>query len=269
MRLLESLSASALDLLLRASAIRPAVRMVTLRRQDFTDADIRELHAMASRLMSEDLEHFRVHAEANDLVHVFRRVDTGEIVGFQFWRTAPIELPHSRVILGGKLRILPEFRNRGLHLVSGLVFWLQNAMRHPGTRYYRLSMASLFGFVSLTEALASHRIFHPRDPGDEARAIRKAFVALAAENHFRLDEETGLFFVDIFMTPETLERYPPRYFERAAARAYAAANPNFRTNGSYLGFWFRFTPENLHAMLGAIRRKTWGFSRAAPGASLR
>ncbi|WP_235880108.1 hypothetical protein [Polyangium aurulentum] len=265
MTVLESLSASALDLLLRASTIRPAVRMRTLRRESFTDADIRELHAMANRLMSEDLEHFRVHAAANDLVHVFRRVDTGEIVGFQFWRTADIDLPRGRIILGGKLRILPEFRNHGLHLLSGLVFYLQDKLRHPGARYYRMSMASLFGFVSITEALASYKIFHPRDGGEEADALRKAFVALAAESHFRLDEETGQFFVNIFMTPETLGRYPQRYFERPAARAYAAANPDFRTNGCYLGFWFRFTPDNLGAMLGAIRRKLW----RAPGTSTR
>lgn len=262
MSLLESLSAAALALVLRASTIRPAVQMQTVRREDLTDAAIRELHAMASRLMAEDLPHFRVHAAANDLVHVFRRVDTGEIVGFQFWRTAPLDLPRSRVILGGKLRILPEFRNHGLHLLSGLVFYLQNALGHPGTRYYRLSMASLFGFVSLTEALASHRIFHPRDRGEEADAVRKAFVALAGESHFRLDEETGLFFVDIFMTPETLGRYPPSYFERPAARAYAAANPDFRTNGCYLGFWFRFTPANLRALLAAIRRKLWRGARS-------
>lgn len=210
---------------------------------------------MANRLMAEDLAHFRVHAEANDLVHVFRRADTGEVVGFQFWQTAPIALPRSRVILGGKVRIRPEYRNHGLHLLSGLVFYLQTKLRDPRTRYYRLSIASLFGFVSITEALASYHLFDPRACDGEAAAIKEVFVARAEESHFRLDEQTGLFSVDIFMTPETLSRYPPRYFEKPAARVYTSANPGFRTNGCFLGFWFLFTPENLLSMLRAIRRK--------------
>lgn len=244
-----------LDLLLRLSPREPAVRMESVRREDFTEATLVDLHAMANRLMAEELAHFRVHAQANECVHIFRRRDTGAIVGFQFWRTAPMGLPRGRVILGGKLRILPEFRNRGLHLVSGLAFYLQNALRRPWLHHYRLSIASLFGFVSLTEALAEYRLFDPRQRDGEAGAVREAFTSLARESHFRVDEETGLFFVDIFMTPETLGRYPPSYFERPAARIYAQANPGFRTNGCYLGFWFRFTPANLRALTRAIRRK--------------
>src|SRR5690348_14058713 len=85
--------AAALNLLLRASTVRRVVRMETVRREELTEAGIRELHAMSNRFMVEDFDHFRVHAEANDLVHVFRRADTGEVVGFQFWQTAPIALP--------------------------------------------------------------------------------------------------------------------------------------------------------------------------------
>lgn len=251
-----SLSASVLNLLLRASAIDPPVRLVILRREDYTGERLRELHAMANLLMAEDFDHFRVHAEANDLVHVFRRVDTGEVVGFQFWRTAPMQGQSSRAILGGKLRIRPEFRGRALHLISGMLFYLQNQIIHPRARYYRLSIASVFGFVSITEALAGYHLFDPRDRSrEEAAEVRDAFVALARESHFRLDEQTGLFHVGILMTPDTLARYSPAYFERPAARIYASANPAFRANGCYLGFWFRFTPENLRSMTRALWRK--------------
>ncbi|XXF79939.1 hypothetical protein P2318_09375 [Myxococcaceae bacterium GXIMD 01537] len=245
-----------IDLLLRATALHPRVRLDIIDKADFTDATIRELHALAQRLMAEDLEHFRVHAHANDVVYVFRRADTGEAVGFQFWRTAPMELPRSRVILGGKLRILPEFRNHGLHLLAGLAFYLQNQLRHPRCRYYRLSIASLFGFVSLTEALEHYELFDPRRrETEEERALLAAFSTLARESHFDLEEDTGLFRVGILMTPETLGRYPPRYFERPSARVYARANPGFRANGCYLGFWFRFTPANLRALLHTLLRK--------------
>lgn len=244
-----------LDFLLRLSAIRPPVRLERIRREHLSEADLRELHAVSNRLMAEDLEHFRVHAQANDVVHVFRRRDTGAIVGFQFWRTAPLNLPRSRVILGGKLRILPEFRRHGLHLLSGLDFFLTNKLRHPWTRHYRLSIASVFGFVSITEALAHYHPFNPKDSSAEGVAVREAFQALAEESHFRVDPETGLFFVDIYMTPETLSRYPRTFFQRPAARRYAELNPEFRTNGSYAGFWFRFTPANLLSVTRTIARK--------------
>jgi hypothetical protein len=241
--------------LLRLSRHSPAVQLETVRRESLSDALTRELHAVANALMAEDLEHFRVHAQANDLVHVFRRTDTGKIIGFQFWRTAPIGLPGGRVILGGKLRIQPEFRNRGLHLLSGLTFYLQDKLRHPRSRHYRLSIASLFGFVSITEALARYHLFEPRPRTREEQALREVFLTLAQESHFRVDEERGTFLVDIFMTPETLGRYSSGYFERPAARAYAAVNPEFRTNGSYVGFWFRFTPDNLASLTRATLRK--------------
>jgi hypothetical protein len=258
-----SLGAAALDRVLGA-VIEPPVRLETVRREDFSNALLGELHAMARSLMAEEFSHFRVHAEANDLVHVFRRVDTGEVMGFQFWRTAPIELPRSRVILGGKLRMRPELRRRGLHLLSGFLVFLQNKARNPGVRYYRLSLASLFGFVSLTEALADYQFFDPRaSQGGEAGALREAFVKLAAESHFRVDEETGNFFVDIFMTPETLSRYSQAYFERPAAKVYAEKNPAYRTNGCYVGFWWTFSVENLLAMGKAIGRK---MGRRAAGA---
>ena len=240
--------------LLRLSPHSPAVRMETVRREALTDPLVRELHAMANALMAEELEHFRVHALTNELVHVFRREDTGAIVGFQFWRTAPIALPRGRVVLGGKLRVQPAFRNRGLHLLSGLTFYAQDKVRHPLHRYYRLSAASLFGFVSITEALARYHFFEPKPRTAEERALREVFLRVAETSHFQV-EDSGLFHVNIHMTPETLGRYAPAYFERPAARAYASVNPDFRTNGRYVGFWFRFTPDNLAAMTRATVRK--------------
>ena len=246
-----------IDLLLRAARSRPGVRMETLWRQDFTDEGIAELHAMACWLMAEDLAHFRVHAETNDVVHIFRRVDTGKLVGFQFWRSAPMSLPGYRAILGGKLRMLPEFRGRGLHLLSGLLFFLQNKARHPLTRYYRLSIAGLLGFVSITEALRHYHVLDPHDRSPEGRAVMAAFAERAAESHYRVDPETGLIFVDIYMTPETLARFGPSYFARPAALRYAELNPGYRFNGCNVGFWFRFTPANLLSLTQAIRRKLW------------
>ncbi|MBM7786114.1 hypothetical protein [Tenggerimyces flavus] len=243
-----------LDLVLRLAKRRPHVRLQTVRLEELTPELTRELHAMSNRLATEDLAHFEVHAKSNDVVHVFRRRDTDEIVGFQFWRTMPIDLPRSRVVAGGKLRMDPEFRNRGLHLLSGLVFYLSERVRHPRTRLYRISVASVLGFISLTDTLASYTLLRPTATDRESVAVRDVFAALADESDFELRDD-GLIFVDIFMTEETLGRYPAEFFERAAARVYRTANPDFRTNGCFLGFWFRFTPTNVLSLTRAVIRK--------------
>lgn len=224
-------------------------------RRQFTPALLASLHGLANRLLAEDLAHFTRHAETNDCVHVYERTDTGAPVGFQFWRTAALDLPRSRALIGGKLRVDPAFRRRALHLRSGLRFYLEQQVRHPATRFYRLSLASLFGFVSITSALARYQMFDPASPTAEGRAIRGAFQRLADQSHYQLDPATGLFAVGIRMTPETLAAYSDAYYARPEARAYAAANPDWRTNASYVGFWFRFTPANLASLIRTIARK--------------
>jgi hypothetical protein len=232
-----------------------ATRARSIPRRSFTPELLASLHTLADRLLSEDLEHFRVHAETNDVVHVYERVDTGAPVGFQFWRTAAMDLPGCRAVIGGKLRIEPAFRRRALHLRSGLRFYLESQLRHPRTRFYRLSLASLFGFVSITSALADYRLFDPAAGDAEGRAIRGAFEVLAAQSHYRLDPATGLIAVGIRITEQTLAQYAPAYFERPEARAYIRVNPGWRDNGYNVGFWFRFTPANLARMIRTIARK--------------
>ena len=231
-----------------------AVRARSLPRRRFTRALLDDLHGLANRLLAEDAAHFRVHAETNDVVHIYERADTGAVVGFQFWRTAAMELPGCRAVIGGKLRIDPAFRRRALHLRSGLRFYLESQLRHPRTRFYRLSLASMFGFVSITSALAEYRLFDPAATDPEGRAIRAAFERLAAQSHYQLDPATGLIAVGIRVTEATLAQYPASYFERPEAQLYARVNPGWRDNGRNVGFWFRFTPANLTRLVRTI----WG-----------
>lgn len=235
------------------SDVRLRARSVS--RQGFDDALMRRLHEFSNRLLAEEFSHFHVHAVTNDVVHIFEREDTGAIVGFQFWRTSQIDWPRARTIIGGKVRIEPAFRNRGLHLASGLRFYLDCKLRSPMTRFYRLSIASLFGFVSITSALAEYQILDPRAADPEGRAVHGAFRKLAEENHYTLDEETGLPFVNIRPTPEVLAQFAPAYFERPEARIYARTNPGWHDNGNYVAFWFRFTRRNLMKLSRTIWRK--------------
>jgi len=231
------------------------LRARAIPRRRFTPELLDSLYSLANRLLSEDAAHFRVHAETNEVVHVYERADTGAPVGFQFWRTAPMDLPGCRALIGGKLRVDPAFRRRGLHLRSGLRFYLESQLRHPRTRFYRLSLASLFGFVSITSALADYRLFDPRPADAEGRAIRGAFERLADQNHYRLDPATGLISVGIGINEATLAQYPASYYQRPEARAYARINPGWRDNGCNVGFWFRFTPANLAKLIRTIMHK--------------
>lgn len=232
-----------------------AIRARSIPRRRFTPELFGSLHAFADRLLTEDAEHFRLHVETNDVVHLYERADTGATVGFQFWRTAPIDLPGCRALFGGKLRIAPAFRRRGLHLRSGLRFYLECQLRHPLTRFYRLSLASMFGFVSIASALADYRLFDPAATDPEGRAVRGAFERLAEQNHYRLDPATGLFAVGIHMTEATLAQYPDSYYQRPEARAYERINPGWRDNGNFVAFWFRFTPANLTKLVRTVVQK--------------
>jgi hypothetical protein len=244
----------------------PRLRIRGIPQRAFSPALLGELHAMSNRLMTEDFEHFCDHAVTNEVVHVFERMDTRAIVGFQFWNTAPIELPGARAIVGGKLRVLPEFRGRALHLRSGLRFYGEAQLLRPRTRFYRLSLASIFGFTSIVSALAEYRLFEPRPRDDETRALTATFLRLARASHYEVDPASGLFLVRIFMTAETLAGYPDPFFAKPAARVYSAVNPDYRANGCYVGFWFRFSPRNLVSLLRAIRRAAMRPARPATAA---
>jgi hypothetical protein len=235
--------------------VQPAIRARSVARQDFTPELLASLHALANRLLSEDAAHFRVHAGTNDVVHIYERADTGAPIGFQFWRTTAMDLPGCRALIGGKLRIDPAFRRRGLHLRSGLRFYLENQLRHPRTRYYRLSLASMFGFVSITSALADYRPFDPQAVDAEGCAIRGAFERMAEQSHYRIDPITGLVAVGIRINEATLAQYPDSYYQRPEAQTYARLNPGWRDNGLFVAFWFRFTPANLAKLIRTVVHK--------------
>lgn len=232
-----------------------ATRARSVPRRAFTPALLDSLHTLANRLMAEDAAHFRVHAQTNEVVHIYERADTGEPVGFQFWRTGALDLPGCRAVLGGKLRVDPAFRRRALHLRSGLRFYLECQARHPRTRFYRMSVASMFGFVSITSALADYHLFDAAARDPEGRAIRGAFEHLTSASDYHLDPLTSLIAVGIRPTAQTIAGYPDAYYARREAQIYARANPHWRDNGCFLGFWFRFTPANLWSLGRAILRK--------------
>jgi hypothetical protein len=209
-------------------------------RADFDDATLRPLYVLSNALMAESYEHFAHHARTNDELYVFRR--TGELVGFQLWRAFGDHA--QRYVLGGKLRIDPSARRHGLHLTAGLEVLAAQRREFPSARITRLSIASLFGFVSIARRLA-HFAFVDGS-GEHAGVIARC----AAESHYAFDPASGRVEVGIRMTAAQLEAYPAAYFEGELARAYIARNPGYRDNGCYLAFAFEVDDANLAALVG-------------------
>ena len=56
-----------------ASMQKVAVRTRSIPRRSFTAELLRSLHSLSDRMISEDIEHFRIHAETNEIVHVYER----------------------------------------------------------------------------------------------------------------------------------------------------------------------------------------------------
>jgi hypothetical protein len=209
-------------------------------RADFDDATLRPLYALSNALMAEPYEHFAHHARTNDELYVFRR--DGELVGFQLWRA--FGTAEHRYVLGGKLRIDPSARRHGLHLAAGLDVLAAQRRTFPEARISRLSIASLFGFVSIARRLAHFTFVDATAPTELADVIARC----AADSHYVFDRASGRVDVGIRMTAAQLEAYPAAYFESELAREYIARNPDYRDNGCYLAFAFEVDRANLAAL---------------------
>ncbi len=213
------------------------------------------MYEFANTQMKEDYDHFLHHIRSNDEVHLFEVNTRGAIVGFQFWKCTTLGSSNARAIFGGKLRIAPEFRNRGLHFRSGAKFFFRSKLQHPTSPFYILALASIFGFVSVTSALAEYHLLDPRPSNATEEDVWAAFLQFASASDFQLDTRTGLAFVDIYPTIEVLSQFGPEYYQRPEAVAYESANPNWRTNGKYVAYWFRVSSGNAARVIRTIWRK--------------
>jgi len=209
-------------------------------------AELDELHGLANTLMAESASHFEQHARSNDVVHCFRD-HHGELLGFQFWRSGdvPNAATPTRFVLGGKLRIVPAARRRGLHLVAGLQVLRDEQAAFPHHALVRLANVSVFGFVTMARRLAHYFWL-------DAACDRPELVALTTQlckqSNFVFDPAHGLVQVGIVMQPATIAAYPASFWDLPQARAYVARNPAFATNGTYLTMAFDVDELNLRAL---------------------
>ncbi len=229
----------------------PSVSMEVHPRATWSDALLAELYALAITMSAEDRGHFLKHAYTNDTLHLFRAQDA-HVVGFQFWRSDWAPNRNDRLIVGGKLRIAPRYRRCALHLRSGLAYYREQLCTHAETGMYRVSIASLFGFVAITRPLASYQFVSEGTLEPAQRWLCDVVDTLARDSDYAFDRSSGRVQVGIKMTESQLSGYPASFFQSAHARAYAERNPAYATNGSYLAFWFPLSTENLSGIERAI-----------------
>lgn len=244
---------------LEAWAARPEpvtdVKLVRVVRDAWTPELLRSLYALAITMSAEDYENFARHAYTNDSVHLFQRASTDALVGFQFWWNGAAAVPNQHLIIGGKLRILPDHRRRALHLRSALATYADVLRAYPERAVHRMSFASLFGFVSIARAVHDHHVIATDTLAPDAQWLCDVATERALDSGYRYEPATGLVHVNIRPTTEQLAGYPPSFFETPLARAYRARNPDYRDNGCYLAFGFALSTANLEAIDNAIRQK--------------
>jgi hypothetical protein len=199
------------------------------------------LHAFASRLMAESYDHFARHARTNDELHVYRLRD--EIVGFQLWRTLG-DAAH-RFVLGGKLRIDLAARRNALHHASNLAMLLAERAGHPDAAITRLSIASLFGFVSLARVMPHYRFVDDA----AAPALAAVFGRVSADSGYVFAPKTGLVDVGITIPSDQLVCIDAGYLALPQARAYLARNADFARNRCFAAVAFEVDEVNVSSLI--------------------
>jgi hypothetical protein len=211
-----------------------------------------ELHALAQPLVHEDFDHFLRHCETNDLCHVFRDPACGAILGFQFWRLKQTTNPAVKLIWGGKLRIHPSIRGRGLHLLSNLMSF--EHFNNPSVRFYRLGLVNILAFNSITAGLAQYDVF-PFSKLIDADLFVPRLHDFCDENGFHFDEGTGAVDVGHTFSEDTLSRTAGTdgFWQRPKVKEFIELNPRWQDRDVFVGW--EWNTANFRAMRGLIERK--------------
>jgi hypothetical protein len=203
-----------------------------------------------SSAFSKETEHaFARHVSTLAEIHVFGSGDE-EVTGFQMW-PAPVRMPGGVVVMmGGKLRLARAARRTGLPQRSNLAFAERHAARE-GEQWYRLSVASVFGFNSLASSLSS---FFVLGSPEEPRELREVFAAQVERfcqvNGFAANADGT---VNVrFSLPASLlqEANNPIFRSRAAVRRYEQLVPRWHDPASttYVAWGWKFDRSNIDAL---------------------
>jgi len=174
------------------------------------------------------------------------------------WQLQHTKNSRVKVILQGKLRITEPYRRRSLHVAAGLRFFLAQKLRYPLARFFMISVASLFNFVSMT--MAVHRYIVLNQPASSARDSVHQLLYQVLREHVEQNGFTfatdGCINVRITLQPDVVEAYPSSYHRLPAAREYVQLNPRWR-EGHDLAYAYEFALLNVFVMLWRLLKHHW------------
>ena len=227
---------------------RSTVKIVPKPVGDLSPAELNELYQLSTAMAPETKDHWMVHVESQQDVHMYQ--SKGGLVGFQFWGPRVVE-GDLGVIRGGKLRVTPAVRGKGVPSLSGLI-QLQNSIEaDPQVKtWLRLSLASLKGYNSIRSSL-DHIYFlnkKIKDPNWHA-ILHRACQQLCEQSQYQFDPSTSL--VSVGIKPESVE-LTPAFLQRPAVKEFETLNPDWRSNEKYLISAWDFDEKNITSLLRYI-----------------
>lgn len=235
-----------------------------------SEDEMRQLYGFSNELMAESADSFLNHMEQYDLAFIFREKSStsgakkavGRLVGLSVWRTMDTDNSWVKVIVQGKLRIVHEYRRRSLHVVACLLYYAWKQLRHPLTRFFFFSIASVFNYVSMKRSVGRYYVLNNIHPPEERAIVAPLYSILdraVKDDNFEVEEGTGAINVHVVIQPETFAEYPESYFDLPEAREYIALNPRYR-EGYDLSYVFPFSLANVVSMA----RRCWQQNRQPP-----
>jgi len=165
-------------------------------------------------------------------------------VGISMWRTKPTASPRVKAIVQGKLRIQQQYRRLGLHIRACLLYYARVQWREPCVRFYFVSVASLFNYVSVRKQISHCKIWNGNNGGAQ---LDPMLHAILKEDRFEVDAK-GAINVQVHIRDETIAEFPSTYYDSPEAREYIARNPQWR-HGFDLAYFYPFDVRNVGASL--------------------
>eukprot|EP01126_Amoeba_proteus_P010033 TRINITY_DN13881_c0_g1_i1.p2 TRINITY_DN13881_c0_g1~~TRINITY_DN13881_c0_g1_i1.p2 ORF type:complete len:274 (-),score=38.52 TRINITY_DN13881_c0_g1_i1:997-1818(-) len=229
----------------------------------FEDSLIKELFNFSVKLTGEREVAFIEHCATVKHIHVFKRCSDEIICGFQMWCESLTKGNYS-VIRGGKLRFSPEVSGMALPQISGLVF-LCNEMQGEKckTRFFRVSIASVFGFNALHSQLSSSFIISQSHLGGRCDFDLKLKNFLfectrdfATHNGFIYDEYYGLVDVGFKLLPSVLARADSEFLQRPSVRLYSSLVPDWKNDSKFIAWGWEMNEANFESQIFYIKSKS-------------
>jgi hypothetical protein len=175
------------------------------------------------------------------------------------------------------------------------LYYAWKQLRHPLTRFFFFSIASVFNYVSMKRSVGRYYVLNNIHPPEERAIVAPLYSILeryhshtthplstttltsanrvrvrsrvcgcvrcraVKDDNFEVEEGTGAINVHVVIQPETFAEYPESYFDLPEAREYIALNPRYR-EGYDLSYVFPFSLANVVSMA----RRCWQQNRRPP-----